>query len=100
MPATFVWLSQRPRLALESSQPLGVLRQMLGQRLDRHRAVELRVAAQIDDAHAAATDLAFEGVGADLGGLVHVLLDLPETVARPARQVPVVDTNRHYTSWG
>jgi hypothetical protein len=44
-------------LALEAPEALGVLRDLRGEELDRHRAAELRVLGPEDLAHAAGADL-------------------------------------------
>ena len=48
---------ERPGLALEARQPLGIVRERLGQDLDRDIAPKFRVTRAIDLAHAARTDL-------------------------------------------
>ena len=53
-------LSGRAPFAQEALADDRVGREVGGQRLDRDAAVELRVAGEVDDAHAAASDLAFE----------------------------------------
>ena len=50
---------------LEAGQAVGVRRERLGQHLERHVAVEFRVAGLPDLAHAAFTDLGGDGVRAD-----------------------------------
>jgi hypothetical protein len=62
-----VELGERPRLALEAGQPVRVGRELVGQRLDRDGPVEPRVAAEVDDAHPSAPDLAVDGVRSDAG---------------------------------
>jgi len=57
---------ERFRLALEALQANGVLGKMLGQLLDRHIAVQPRVAGEMHDTHAAAADFPDDLVGADL----------------------------------
>ena len=52
---------------LEAGQPIGVRRERLGQDLERHVPVELRVARAVDLAHAAFADLGGDGVGAEGG---------------------------------
>ena len=47
---------ERLRLALEPGEPLGILRERVGQDLDRHVATERRVARAIDLAHAAGAE--------------------------------------------
>jgi hypothetical protein len=44
-------------LALEARQPFGVLREEVGQHLDRHVPLEVRVLRAIDFAHPARADL-------------------------------------------
>ena len=61
--------SRRPCLAHEALARLGGPRHRRGQDLDRYVAVELHVAGEIDDAHAAAAELALEGVLACEGRL-------------------------------
>ncbi len=48
---------ERPGFALEARQPVSVVRERLGEDLDRHIAPELGVARAIDLAHATRTDL-------------------------------------------
>ena len=59
----------RARLAQESLARLGGAREVRRQHLDGDVAVELHVAREVDDAHAAAAELALEGVLAGERGL-------------------------------
>jgi hypothetical protein len=60
---------ERLCLALEARQAIGIVGQRVGQRLDGDRPVQTGVVAQIDDAHAAAPELAVDPVGSKCGGL-------------------------------
>ena len=61
----------RPRLLLEPAQPVGVLRDGLGQDLDGDVAAEAGVAGAVDLAHAAGPDGAHDLVRADpIPGLI------------------------------
>src|SRR5262249_3498667 len=51
---------ERARLALELAEALAIERQVLGQRLERDAALELGIAREIDDTHAAAPQLALD----------------------------------------
>jgi len=55
-------LGEGPRFALEAGESLGVAREVLGERLDGDGAAESGVGGEEDDAHAAASDLAVDGV--------------------------------------
>ena len=55
------------RLALEAGQTVGVVREGLGQRLDRDVAAESRVARAIDLTHAAGAERREDLVGAEAG---------------------------------
>ena len=44
---------EKPRLAIEAGEPIGIPRVLVGQRLDRHLASELRVAGAEHLTHAA-----------------------------------------------
>jgi hypothetical protein len=59
------------RLPLEASQPLGILRQMRRQRLDRDEAIEPRIEGQMHLSHPPAAELAFDSEGANGAGAVH-----------------------------
>ena len=60
---------------LEAGQAVGVGRKRLGQYLERHVAVELRVAGLIHLTHVAFADLGSDAVGAERGacGQGHLL---------------------------
>jgi len=81
-----VWMIQRGEhlcLTLEPCQALGVVRHSRQQHLDRHLAIELRVARPIDRAHAAFTEGRHDFVGADASAraiklVVHVAQILVE----------------------
>ena len=60
---------RRARLAQESLARLGGAREVRRQDLDGDVAIELHVAREVDDAHAAAAELALERVLAGQGGL-------------------------------
>jgi hypothetical protein len=49
---------ERLGLALESGEPIGIGGERVGQDLDRHVAIQLRVAGFVDLAHAAGADSA------------------------------------------
>ena len=48
--------SEYSRLPFEAGQPLGVLRDLLQEQLDRHLAAELRILRPIDLSHAPGTE--------------------------------------------
>ncbi len=56
---------EHPRLALEAREPLGVLRQVLGQHLDRDVAAEARIPRAVHLAHAADAEGRDDLVGTD-----------------------------------
>ena len=58
---------QRLRLALETRKAIRIVRERLGQDLDRDVAIELGITRPIDFAHAAHADLRGDFVGADAG---------------------------------
>ena len=76
---------ERPRLALEARQPLGIVDHRGGQRLQRHVATQLGVARPIDLAHAAGAEggenLVWAEAGTGREGHVH-----REYTSRPAIQ--------------
>ena len=69
MPAMFGCDERREQLglALEAREPLGILRELGGQRLDGDVAAEARVARAIDLAHAARAERRDDFVGAESG---------------------------------
>src|SRR5678815_4720373 len=60
---------EESRLALEPLEPVGIRRDIVGERLERYRPVEPRVMGEIDDAHATTGELSLEPVGTDQVGL-------------------------------
>ena len=56
---------ERLRFAQEAREPLGVVRERLGQDLDRDVAVQLRIARSIDFAHAPTADGLDQGEDAE-----------------------------------
>jgi hypothetical protein len=58
---------QRLRFACEPCEAIGILRKGVGQDLQRHVAIELRVAGPIHLPHAAFADLRGDFVDADAG---------------------------------
>jgi hypothetical protein len=53
------------RLALEAREVLRLPRQRVREHFDRDRPLQPRIASEIDDAHAAATELALDGIRAE-----------------------------------
>ena len=82
----------RARLAQEPLARLGGAREVRRQHLDGDVAVELHVAREVDDAHAAAAELALEGVLAGEGGLE--LEEFAAELRHAGHYEPVVRTFR------
>jgi hypothetical protein len=65
-----VWIIERrecPRFALEACETFGIVRERVGEHLQRHVASELRIARVIHLPHAAGADLGSDLIWAEAG---------------------------------